>query len=107
MCNAGYLKLTTLPSQAGCENPLHTAPVAYVEFDHVKALPEGTEYHDMARKTLVTGATGLLGRQVLKAFQEAGWDVVGTGFSRAKPPSILKLNLSDQAAISSALDEVK
>ena len=61
----------------------------------------------MARKALVTGATGLLGRQVLKAFQEAGWDVVGTGFSRAKPPSIVRLDVFDEAAISSALDEVK
>lgn len=72
-----------------------------------RTLSKGIEYHDMARKVLVTGATGLLGRQVLKAFQEAGWDVVGTGFSRAKPPSIIKLNVSDQAAISSVLDKVK
>ena len=61
----------------------------------------------MARKALITGATGLLGRQVVKAFQEAGWDVVGTGFSRAKPPSIIKFDVSDQAAISSTLDEIK
>ena len=67
----------------------------------------GSVKHDMARKALITGATGLLGRQVLKAFQEAGWDLVGTGFSRAKPPSIIKLDVSDEAAVSSALDELK
>ena len=61
----------------------------------------------MAPKALITGATGLLGRQVLKALQEAGWDVVGTGLSRAKPPSIIKLDVSDEAAITSALDHVK
>jgi len=32
---------------------------------------------------LVTGATGLLGREVLREFEERGWDVYGTGFSRA------------------------
>ena len=61
----------------------------------------------MTRKALITGATGLLGRQVLSAFHEAGWDVVGTGFSRARPPSIIKLDVADRAAVSSALDEVK
>ena len=61
----------------------------------------------MTRKALITGATGLLGRQVLKAFKNAGWDVVGAGFSRARPPSIIKLDVFDQAAISSTLDDIR
>ncbi len=61
----------------------------------------------MAKTAFVTGATGLLGRQVIRAFDRAGWTVVGTGFSRAKPPSILKVDLEDQDAIEAALDEAK
>ena len=61
----------------------------------------------MAKKVLVTGATGLLGREVLAAFKSAGWDAVGTGFSRASPPTILKVDLLDGAAITSVVDEVK
>ncbi len=61
----------------------------------------------MTNTALVTGATGLLGRQVVKAFQDAGWKVVGTGWSRANPPSILKVNLEDESEIKQVLDEVK
>ena len=58
----------------------------------------------MASKALITGATGLLGSQVLQAFEESEWNVVGTGFSRAKPPSIVKLDLGDASAVSALLD---
>ena len=61
----------------------------------------------MAKTALVTGATGLLGRQVLQALDKAGWTAIGTGFSRAKPPSILKIDLEDQDAIDHALDDIK
>lgn len=61
----------------------------------------------MARIVLVTGATGLLGRQVVLAFERAGWIAVGTGFTRAKPPTVLKVDLTDPAEISSTLQEVK
>ena len=60
----------------------------------------------MAKTALVTGATGLLGRQVQKAFQEAGWDAIGTGFSRSGP-SIRRLDLADASAVAALLDEVK
>ena len=53
---------------------------------------------------LVTGATGLLGRQLIKAFDQAGWKVVGTGFSRSNPPSILKVDLTDDIAVNDVLD---
>jgi len=61
----------------------------------------------MSNVALVTGATGLLGRQVVQAFERAEWKIVGTGFTRAKPPSILKVDLCSEAEISKALYEVK
>ncbi len=36
------------------------------------------------KRVLVTGATGLLGRAVVKAFDEVGWEVLGLGLSRSK-----------------------
>ena len=62
----------------------------------------------MSSKTaLVTGATGFLGRQVVKAFASHDWTVKGTGFSRADGTNILKVDLSNPAEIEKALDEVK
>ncbi|KAK1760779.1 methionine adenosyltransferase 2 subunit beta [Echria macrotheca] len=62
----------------------------------------------MAGKTaLVTGATGLLGRQVFKAFKESNWAVKGTGFSRADGTTILKVDLGNAGEIEKTLDEVK
>lgn len=61
----------------------------------------------MARTVLVTGATGLLGREVVRAFQRAGWEVVGVGFTRARPPFTLKVDLRSQEEIVAALDKVK
>lgn len=61
----------------------------------------------MPKSVLVTGATGLLGRQVVKAFEREGWTVTGTGYTRAKPPSVLKVDLRSQAEITKVLDEVK
>lgn len=63
----------------------------------------------MSSKTaLVTGATGFLGRQVVKAFaSHDDWTVKGTGFSRADGTNILKVDLSNAAEIEKALDEVK
>jgi S-adenosylmethionine synthetase len=61
----------------------------------------------MPKSVLVTGATGLLGRQVVKVFQREGWNVTGTGYTRAKPPSILKVDLGSEAEITKVLDEVK
>jgi len=31
------------------------------------------------KTVVVTGATGQLGRQVVKAFEKGGWEVFGTG----------------------------
>ncbi len=61
----------------------------------------------MSQRALVTGGTGLLGRAVIKAFKSAGWEVTGTGFSRASPPETLKLDVLDEAEVARTLDEVK
>lgn len=61
----------------------------------------------MTQTALVTGASGLLGRQVAKAFEIQDWNVVGTGLSRASPPSILKVDLTDEAQVGKALDDAK
>lgn len=60
-----------------------------------------------SKTALVTGATGLLGRQVDSVFRRAGWKTVGTGFSRAKPPDVVKLDLCDGAAVERVLKDVK
>ena len=56
---------------------------------------------------LITGATGLLGRQVTKAFERKGWKVTGTGYTRASPPSILKVDLTSPDEIAKVLEDVK
>ncbi|QSZ32764.1 hypothetical protein DSL72_002343 [Monilinia vaccinii-corymbosi] len=61
----------------------------------------------MAKTALITGATGFLGKQVLKVFDRENWNVIGTGFSRAKPPAILKLDLGSESEVSKVLDESK
>jgi S-adenosylmethionine synthetase len=61
----------------------------------------------MAKRALVTGATGLLGRQVKQVFDKADWETVGTGFTRSFPPSVVKLDFGDTKAVATLLDEVK
>ncbi|KAI1414379.1 NAD(P)-binding protein [Hypoxylon sp. FL1857] len=62
----------------------------------------------MPEKTaLVTGATGLLGRQVVQAFKRGYWKVKGTGYSRADGLSILKVDLLKDDEVSAMLDEFK
>lgn len=58
---------------------------------------------------LVTGATGLLGRQVIKAFEHPGrnWNVKGTGLSRADGVSVLRVDLGKRDEVEAALDSVK
>lgn len=62
----------------------------------------------MTHKTaLITGATGLLGREVVEAFKMNGWSVKGTGYSRADGVDILKVDLNEEAQVTKTLDEVK
>ncbi|KAK3328421.1 hypothetical protein B0T19DRAFT_442322 [Cercophora scortea] len=60
----------------------------------------------MSGKTvIVTGATGFLGRQVVKEFNRRGWNVKGTGFTRADGVSILKVDLANASEVEKVLDE--
>ncbi|KAJ5664944.1 uncharacterized protein N7477_007392 [Penicillium maclennaniae] len=61
----------------------------------------------MSSVVLVTGASGLLGRQVFSTFQHSGVLVVGQGYTRAAPPTILKADLQKSEEIKSLLDDVK
>ncbi|MGI6494779.1 MAG: dTDP-4-dehydrorhamnose reductase family protein [Kiritimatiellia bacterium] len=56
---------------------------------------------------LITGASGLLGRAVLSAFQRSpfGWKAVGTAFSRTAG-GLLPLDLLDPVATATAVDTV-
>ncbi|KAJ3574803.1 hypothetical protein NPX13_g4251 [Xylaria arbuscula] len=56
---------------------------------------------------LITGATGLLGRQVVTGFEREKWNVKGTGYSRADGSSILKVDLAKPSDVEAALDTVK
>ena len=57
-------------------------------------------------RALITGATGLLGRAVLAAFEDAGFETTGTGFSRATD-NIHKLDIRDKEAVDKAFGQVK
>jgi uncharacterized protein YbjT (DUF2867 family) len=60
-----------------------------------------------SKSVLVTGATGLLGRQILRAFERSNWSAKGTGLSRADGHTILKLDLGSDAEIQKVLDDVE
>ncbi|KAK4053208.1 hypothetical protein OIO90_003982 [Microbotryomycetes sp. JL221] len=60
-----------------------------------------------APKVVITGASGLLGRATLSAFQEKGWNAKGLAFSRANGKQLVKVDLHDRQAVTNLLDEFK
>jgi S-adenosylmethionine synthetase len=58
------------------------------------------------RRVLVTGATGLLGRQVMRFFREKHWTLRGLAFSRARG-SIVKCDLFSYDQLSAQFDDFK
>ncbi|KAI1178496.1 hypothetical protein F4777DRAFT_537824 [Nemania sp. FL0916] len=62
-----------------------------------------------AKTALITGATGLLGRQVVKAFEDkpADWSVQGTGHSRADGVKVLRVDLGEPDQVEAVLDKAK
>uniref|UniRef100_A0A8D2B5V9 Methionine adenosyltransferase 2 subunit beta n=1 Tax=Sciurus vulgaris TaxID=55149 RepID=A0A8D2B5V9_SCIVU len=70
-------------------------------------MPEDMEQEEVnipSRRVLVTGATGLLGRAVYKAFQQNNWHTVGCGFRRARP-KFEQVNLLDSNAVHHIIHE--
>ncbi|KAL5113387.1 hypothetical protein ACEQ8H_008731 [Pleosporales sp. CAS-2024a] len=61
----------------------------------------------MTRTALITGASGLLGRQVQRQFFLDGWKSIGTGLSRISPPDVIKLDILDKKEIERVLDETR
>jgi len=62
---------------------------------------------DRPKKVLVTGATGMLGRAVMRKISKIpDLEATGIGFSRAVPP-IRKCDLTDRAAVVQLMNEVK
>ncbi|GJC82102.1 methionine adenosyltransferase 2 subunit beta [Colletotrichum liriopes] len=57
------------------------------------------------KDVVVTGATGLLGRQVTRAFDLRSWNVKGTGYSRADGVSVFKVDLGNTSEVEKFLDE--
>jgi len=65
----------------------------------------------MIQKVLVTGASGMLGRSILKLLTTSKenrdkYECIGTGLSRAEPP-LVKLDLLDSFAINKLMDQIK
>lgn len=56
------------------------------------------------KKVLITGASGLLGREVLKTFQVFGWDVLGLAYTRAKD-NLKKVDLTDTELLQDVIKE--
>lgn len=53
----------------------------------------------------MTGASGLLGREILTAFERAGWQAVGTALSRTDGTRVVKMDLCSEEAIIDVLEE--
>mmetsp|Transcript_10291 Transcript_10291/g.16917 ORF Transcript_10291/g.16917 Transcript_10291/m.16917 type:complete len:351 (-) Transcript_10291:321-1373(-) len=63
-------------------------------------------HEEAARRVLITGATGLLGRQVYKAFAEKNWSVRGLGNLRAKDP-IVRCDLLEPEQLEAQFEDFK
>ncbi|KAH7396349.1 hypothetical protein BKA66DRAFT_438292 [Pyrenochaeta sp. MPI-SDFR-AT-0127] len=61
----------------------------------------------MTQTALITGASGLLGRQVQRQFFLDGWTAIGTGLNRISPPDVIKLDILKEEEIARVLDHVK
>ncbi|EDV25057.1 uncharacterized protein TRIADDRAFT_25365 [Trichoplax adhaerens] len=62
---------------------------------------------DQRKKVLITGASGLLGRAILKEFEVDGsWECVGLAFTRAKG-NLRKVDLKDVGAVRALVSEFR
>lgn len=58
-------------------------------------------------RILVTGATGLLGRQVMEIFRDGPWEVRGLCKRRARPPNIIACDLTKDGAAALQIEEFR
>jgi S-adenosylmethionine synthetase len=60
-------------------------------------------------KVLITGASGLLGRSMVRLFSENGWDVIGLAHSRSKEGDKLrrKCDLTKEREVRAIIFEVR
>lgn len=58
------------------------------------------------RKVLITGASGLLGREVLKCFEAGNWQVLGLAYSRAAG-NLQKVDLNDASQVEAVLEKFR
>ena len=58
----------------------------------------------MAKRVLVTGASGLLGRAIVRCFTGSRWEVLGLAFSRAGE-KLRRVDLCDRQAVEKVLDD--
>lgn len=59
------------------------------------------------RTVLVTGVTGLLGRQIKAPYERENWTVKGTGYSRADGVDVLKVDITKEAEVEKVLKDVR
>lgn len=60
----------------------------------------------MTGKAIVTGASGLLGRAVVKEFQASNWEVQGWAFSRVRE-GLKRVDISNKQEVQQAVSEFK
>lgn len=60
-----------------------------------------------AKRAIVTGATGLLGRAVVKEFERCTWSVQGWGFNRADGVRAKKVDVTAKPEVSQALESFR
>ena len=60
----------------------------------------------MSSRAIVTGASGLLGRQVLKCFAQGNWEVLGLAYSRARE-GLQKVDLCDPDQVEEVLTQFR
>ncbi|RWS28372.1 hypothetical protein B4U80_00871 [Leptotrombidium deliense] len=58
------------------------------------------------RRVVITGASGLLGRTVIKEFNCNGWETLGFAFSRIKP-GLINVDINDTSEVSKQLSAFK
>ncbi|OLL22889.1 Methionine adenosyltransferase 2 subunit beta [Neolecta irregularis DAH-3] len=62
----------------------------------------------MPSNVVITGASGLLGRAVFKAFKDSPhWNPYGIAYSRPSPPDIQKVDITDHVELASYISHVK